>query len=365
MLGSPPATKLTRSNFLFWKTLVFPAIRGAMVMGLLEGIDRAPAKLISSKDTDGKDITITNPAYAAWMARDQAVVSYLLQSLSPELLPHVFGLETTEAVWNAITRMFSTASPAKVNALRGALNNTKKSSMTMAQFFAKMKGYASELVALGKTLDESELITYLLNGLDGTYNDAVASANGQPVSPPLSIWFVVARVTHALEDALLMMMTAAPAVVATVATAAMLIVVLVAVMTTVHHAAIVMMIVAMAIAAIVTMIVVPMAVATVVMMVASAAVMTPLGVVVMMDLGVMVVAADSRVHPLSLSMLLVRFVPFMAIPPASVGGVIKTALRRILMMTVIARTSLPMLPLMELIRTGTPTHVPQTTSPAS
>jgi hypothetical protein len=147
MLGSPPATKLTRSNFLFWKTLVFPAIRGAMVMGLLEGTDRAPAKLISSKDADGKDITITNPAYAAWMARDQAVVSYLLQSLSPELLPHVFGLETTEAV------MFSTASPAKLNALRGALNNTKKSSMTMAQFFAKMKGYASELVALGKTLD--------------------------------------------------------------------------------------------------------------------------------------------------------------------------------------------------------------------
>jgi hypothetical protein len=180
MLGSPPATKLTRSNFLFWKTLVFPAIRGAMVMGLLEGTDRAPAKLISSKDANGKDISITNPAYATWMARDQAVVSYLLQSLSPELLPHVFGLETTEAVWNAITRMFSTASPAKVNALRGALNNTKKSSMTMAQFFAKMKGYASELVALGKTLDESELNTYLLNGLDGTYNDAIASANVQP-----------------------------------------------------------------------------------------------------------------------------------------------------------------------------------------
>jgi hypothetical protein len=67
-----------------------------------------------------------------------------------------------------------------VNALRGALNNTKKASMTMAQFFAKMKGYASDLVALGKTLDESELITYLLNGLDGTYNDAIASANGQP-----------------------------------------------------------------------------------------------------------------------------------------------------------------------------------------
>jgi hypothetical protein len=78
MLGAPSATKLTRSNFLFWKTLVFPAISGAMFMGLLEGIDRAPAKLLPSKDADRKDITIANPAYAAWMACDQAVVRYLL-----------------------------------------------------------------------------------------------------------------------------------------------------------------------------------------------------------------------------------------------------------------------------------------------
>jgi hypothetical protein len=172
------------------------------------------------------------------------------------------------------------------------------------------------------------------------------------VSPPLSTWFIVARVTHVLEDALLMMMTAALAVVATVATAAMLIVAS-AVMTIVHHTA--MIIMAMAIAAIVTMIVVPVDVATVVMMVAPAAVMIPLGVVVMMDLGVIVAAADSRAHPLSMSMLLVRFVLFMAIPPATVGGVIKTATRRILMMTLTARTNLPMLPLMESIRTGTPT----------
>jgi hypothetical protein len=77
---------------------------------------------------------------------------------------------------------------------------------------------------------------------------------------------------------------------------------------------------------------------------------------------VMVVATDSRAHPLSLSMLLVRFVLFMAIPPASVGGVIKIATRRILMMKWTARTNLPMLPLMESIRTGTPTQVPKTTS---
>ncbi|XP_071678623.1 uncharacterized protein [Lolium perenne] len=114
-------------------------------------------------------------------------------------------------------------------------------------------------------------------------------------SPPLSTWFIVARVTHVLEDALLMMMTAALAVVATVATAAMLIVAS-AVMTIVHHTA--MIIMAMAIAAIVTMIVVPVDVATVVMMVAYAAVMTPLGAVVMMDPGVMVVAAGSPAHPL-------------------------------------------------------------------
>ena len=111
---------------------MFPALRGAQVLGLLNGSESAPAKVLEAEDAAGKKKTIPNPDYATWIARDQAVLSYLVNSFSPDILAHVVGLETTEVVWGAITKMFSTQSIAKINHLRGALNTTKKNNLTAA-----------------------------------------------------------------------------------------------------------------------------------------------------------------------------------------------------------------------------------------
>jgi hypothetical protein len=70
-LGSPPTQLLTRSNFLLWQALIVPAFRGANVMGLLDGTDRAPVKTIDSENSEKEKIKVENPAYVAWIARDQ------------------------------------------------------------------------------------------------------------------------------------------------------------------------------------------------------------------------------------------------------------------------------------------------------
>ena len=51
-LGAPPTEKLTRDNYLFWRTQVLPSLRGAMVMELLDGSDPAPAKQIEVEDEE-------------------------------------------------------------------------------------------------------------------------------------------------------------------------------------------------------------------------------------------------------------------------------------------------------------------------
>ena len=93
-LGSPPSERLTRGNFLLWKALVLPAFRGANVMGLLDGTDRAPPKLVDALDADKNPIRKENPDYVAWIARDQQVLRFLLNSLTPEILSHVLGAES-------------------------------------------------------------------------------------------------------------------------------------------------------------------------------------------------------------------------------------------------------------------------------
>ena len=83
-LGGPPSEKLTQANFLFWKGQILPALRGAQVMGLLDGTDPAPAKTKEVEDPEDltKKTTIPNPAYGVWISRDQQVVSYLLRAVA-------------------------------------------------------------------------------------------------------------------------------------------------------------------------------------------------------------------------------------------------------------------------------------------
>jgi hypothetical protein len=88
-LGAPPMQLLTRENALVWKALVVPALRGACVLELVEGEDKATDKLIETEDINKKKVTIQNPEYASWIARDQQVFRWLMKALSPDILAHV------------------------------------------------------------------------------------------------------------------------------------------------------------------------------------------------------------------------------------------------------------------------------------
>jgi hypothetical protein len=123
---------------------------------------------------------VTNPNYAAWISRDQRVLGWIVNSLSPEILAHVLDYETTAEVWSTITGIFSSTSKSKVSHMRTALNKTKKKDLSAAQYFTIMKGFVFELVVAGKIIDDHELIGYILNGLDKSYNALVDRVQANP-----------------------------------------------------------------------------------------------------------------------------------------------------------------------------------------
>jgi hypothetical protein len=47
--------------------------------------------------------------------------------------------------------------------------------MTMSQYFTKMKGFTDELAASGMILDDEEIVSYILNGMDSDYTPMVSS----------------------------------------------------------------------------------------------------------------------------------------------------------------------------------------------
>jgi hypothetical protein len=101
-LGESPTENITRENYLFWKMRFIHALRCAQVVKLLKGCDLAPAETLDVEDAEKHKKTIQNPQYRDWIARDQHVMSYLIKSLSLNVLAHVVGLEHSDDLWAAI-----------------------------------------------------------------------------------------------------------------------------------------------------------------------------------------------------------------------------------------------------------------------
>jgi hypothetical protein len=137
------------------------------------------------KDVNGKNMKIANPAYETWAAQDQHILSFLLSSLSKDILLQVTAQPTAAAAWREIECMFSSQTRARIVNTRIVLSTTKKGDMTMVGYFTKMRQLGDEMVAAGRRLDDDELIEYILAGLDYDYNPAVSAVLVRP--EPISL----------------------------------------------------------------------------------------------------------------------------------------------------------------------------------
>ncbi|KAK1697167.1 hypothetical protein QYE76_013864 [Lolium multiflorum] len=333
-LGAPPAQLLTRDNALVWKALVVPALRGARVLDLMEGSEKAPVEKLETEDVNNKKVTIENHEYASWIARDQQVPRWLLNALSPDVLVHVIGLETSAEVWAALNAHVSTASKSRAQRLRGALNDTKKNDLTAEKYFAKVKTLASELAAAGKPLDEDELICQMT-----TPSPCPPMLHAERpllrVARTDGVMTGVAKIVGAMSASSMMTANA----VTTVTVSAVTIVIARSVETTVDVVTIATAVMVVDIRVAVT----EAAIKAVEMMIVLVA--------VMMVTAEMMVGVDVSVNPLPMLTLHARYVLSMGIPPEIAGGVMVTTVVTVVIMETGATKMQTML-LMALIRTA-------------
>jgi hypothetical protein len=116
--------------------------------------------------------------------RDQYVLTYLVTSLSREVLAGVASNATT-TMWAAIPQSFASQSWSRVLHLCNQLVATRKGDMSITSYFSTMRGYADEMAAAGKPIDDDDVVSYILNGLDADYNSRIEQVNGmtKTISP--------------------------------------------------------------------------------------------------------------------------------------------------------------------------------------
>jgi hypothetical protein len=176
--------KLTKNNYPLWSAQVLLVIRAAQLEGLLTGDEKQPEKTPSISKADNSADEQPNPAYIAWVARDQTVLGYLLALLTHETLLHVSRCMIAAKAWFVLGALYASQSHARSVSTCIALATTKKNHLSVSDY-AKMCNYADELAATGAALRDDELVAYLLVGLNEDYNlvFTVAIARVNPIKP--------------------------------------------------------------------------------------------------------------------------------------------------------------------------------------
>jgi hypothetical protein len=179
----PVSEKLAHGNHTVWKAQVVAALRGAQLYGFLDETSIKPAEQIKAKvgsveedvpnpafvygfldETSIKpaeqikakvgsaEEDVPNPAFVVWKAQEQQVLSYLLSSVSCDILVQITALSTAAAVWKHLETSFASQSRARVINTRMALATTQKGSSFTAEYVSKMKTLADEMASTGKIL---------------------------------------------------------------------------------------------------------------------------------------------------------------------------------------------------------------------
>lgn len=182
-LGSLITLRLTRENFLLWKTQAVPSLAANGMFGYVAGTNAAPPHTIKEGTGDAA-VDVANLEFLRWYQQDQLVMIALLGSMTEDILGHMTQLTTSAAVWIALHDMFASQNRACIMQLRYQLSNLKKKDISASDYYRKMKGFADAMASIGKLLTDDEVLGYMLAGLGSEFEPLIASitARDDPVS---------------------------------------------------------------------------------------------------------------------------------------------------------------------------------------
>uniref|UniRef100_A0A2N9GWW5 Retrotransposon Copia-like N-terminal domain-containing protein n=1 Tax=Fagus sylvatica TaxID=28930 RepID=A0A2N9GWW5_FAGSY len=169
--------KLTKDNYLSWKTAILPYINGSKILKHVDDTTGAPPQTIPDPTTP--TLSISNPAYETWFEVDQLLLRVLVSTISEPLVSNLVGLTSSKAVWVSLEKMFSSQSCARIMQTRYNLATLCKGNLSITDYFQKAKSLSDLLSSIGEPLNDSNLTSAILAGLPFDYNSLVISVNAR------------------------------------------------------------------------------------------------------------------------------------------------------------------------------------------
>lgn len=175
LLGSFCAVKLNHDNYLLWKNMVLPVIKGNRLEGYITGSKPCPPEFIKpEKDESDEGELVENPDFEDWMVRDQILLGWLYNSMEPDVASEVMGFETSKSLWDAVKDLFGVKTRSNIVYYKREFQKMQKGELKMSDYLKTMKKLADNLTLAGHLVPLEDLVSQVLAGLDShEYNPVV------------------------------------------------------------------------------------------------------------------------------------------------------------------------------------------------
>lgn len=187
--------KLTDQNFVFWKRQFQSFLSGQRLFGFVTGSIPQPVPTILAPSITGTSTPVPNPDHETWFQSDQVVQSWILGSLSEQLLSVVVDCTTSCEIWQALEKHFNRPTNSRMFELQHKLQTFSKAGKTMEVYLQDIKNLCDQLASIGNPITETMKIFSALRGLGRDYEpikttienamDAVPAPTYEDITPKL------------------------------------------------------------------------------------------------------------------------------------------------------------------------------------
>jgi hypothetical protein len=108
-------SKLDDSNYLGWVFQFEPILKYNGLMGIVNDSNPSPPKHVPAFDKTLPEIL--NPEYTIWERKDQCILSWFIATLTPQVVPIVYGFKISAQVWTILSTRYASPSRSHVTQL--------------------------------------------------------------------------------------------------------------------------------------------------------------------------------------------------------------------------------------------------------
>ncbi|KAF5445774.1 hypothetical protein F2P56_034799 [Juglans regia] len=113
-------------------------------------------------------------AYQLWFRQDKLILSAILTSVSPAVIPLIATLKTSHQAWTKLTKIYASRSRTRVMQLKEDLTLSQCGTRTILEYLHSVKTIADEHALIDAPLSQDDITLYVLHGLGSECLNIVA-----------------------------------------------------------------------------------------------------------------------------------------------------------------------------------------------